>query len=212
MAVLALAAVTRVPGVSRDTAVGVAIPTLFGLGVLLALSPATPAGLETLLFGDPLGATDGDLVLAAALAVAVPATLARARHRLLAVGLERGGARGLGVRAGRVELLLLALLAATALVAVQGLGTLLVVALLVAPAVVARGVAHRLGALLVVAPVAAVALGVAGVYLSYYAGVAAGAAVAGLLVAGAALSGAARALRGRTWWAARARGPRPARW
>ena len=51
-----------------DTGVAVAVSALFGLGALLALSPATPAGLSGLLFGDVLGVSDGDLWAAARLA------------------------------------------------------------------------------------------------------------------------------------------------
>ena len=42
----------RVRGVGADNAVAVVITTLFGVGALLALSPASPPGLQGLLFGD----------------------------------------------------------------------------------------------------------------------------------------------------------------
>jgi ABC-type Mn2+/Zn2+ transport system permease subunit len=48
------------------------VTTMFGFGVLLALSPASPPGVEALLFGDVLGPSDADLAAAAALAVTVP--------------------------------------------------------------------------------------------------------------------------------------------
>jgi ABC-type Mn2+/Zn2+ transport system permease subunit len=76
----------------------------------------------------------------------------------------------------------LVLLALTILVAVQGLGNLLVVAVLVAPAATARGLTSRVGPMTAVAVVVAFAAGVGGLYLSYYAGTAAGASIAGLLV------------------------------
>jgi len=54
-----------------DVGVAVVVTTMFGAGVLLALSPQSPPGIETLLFGDILGPTDADLVSAAILAVLV---------------------------------------------------------------------------------------------------------------------------------------------
>src|SRR5262249_37544309 len=51
---LGIALAAAVPTVGRDTAVGIVITTLFGLGVLLALAPASPPGIQNLLFGDPL--------------------------------------------------------------------------------------------------------------------------------------------------------------
>ena len=59
------------PGVGREVAVAVVVTTMFGLGVLLALSPDSPPGIESLLFGDILGPTDADLIAAAVLAALV---------------------------------------------------------------------------------------------------------------------------------------------
>src|SRR5215207_4842163 len=75
VAALAIALAARVPGVSRDVAVGVVVTTLFGLGVLLALSPDSPPGIQEVLFGDILGPSDADLAAAAALAVLVGVAL-----------------------------------------------------------------------------------------------------------------------------------------
>jgi ABC-type Mn2+/Zn2+ transport system permease subunit len=198
VAALAVAAAAQVPAVGRDTAVAVVVTALLGTGVLLALSAAAPPGLDGLLFGDVLGVTNGDLALAALLAVATVAALRILHGRLLVVGFDRLSARALGVRAGVVDVALLVLLALALLVAVQGLGNLLVVAVLVAPASAARLVVRRMGPMMVVSGAIAVAAGIAGLYLSYYAGTAAGASIAGMLVgayAAAALAGRATTRR-----------------
>jgi ABC-type Mn2+/Zn2+ transport system permease subunit len=70
------------------------------------------------------------------------------------------------------------------LVAVQGLGNLLVVAVLVAPAAAARLLTRRLAPMMALAVLLGAVAGIGGLYLSYYARVAAGASIAGLLVAG----------------------------
>jgi ABC-type Mn2+/Zn2+ transport system permease subunit len=178
----AIALAARVPGVERDTAVAIVITSLFGLGVLLALAPSSPPGIENLLFGDLLGVSSADLVTAAALAAAVVIALATLHRLLLAVGFDRGSARALGASGLLADLSLLALIAAATLIAVRGLGNLLVVAVLVAPAATARLVANRFSSMMIVAAAVAVACGAGGLYLSYYAGTAGGASVAGLLV------------------------------
>jgi ABC-type Mn2+/Zn2+ transport system permease subunit len=76
----------------------------------------------------------------------------------------------------------LVLLAAAVLVAAQGLGTLLAVAALVGPAATSRLITHRIVPMMVTACGIGILAGAAGLYLSYYAGVAAGAAVAGCVV------------------------------
>jgi ABC-type Mn2+/Zn2+ transport system permease subunit len=200
LAALAIALVARLPGVSRDVGVAVVVTTMFGLGVLLALSPDSPPGIETLLFGDILGPTDGDLISAAALVALVGVALAVLHGRLLATGFDRGGARALGLSPAFADAALLVLLAAAIVVAVQGLGNLLVVAVFVGPAAAARNLTDRIGPMIAVAVGIAALAGLAGLYLSYYAGTAGGASVALAIVAAYLLSlpvGMLRSNRGR---------------
>jgi ABC-type Mn2+/Zn2+ transport system permease subunit len=192
VAALAVAAASQVPAIGRDTAVAVVITTLFGAGVLLALSPSSPPGLQGLLFGDVLGVSDTDLALAGALAALVVGALAVLHSRLLAVGFDRLSAPGLGVRPLIVDGALLVLLALALLVAVQGLGNLLVVAVLVAPASAARLVARRMAPMMVASALVAVVAGAGGLYLSYYAGTAAGASIAAILVGAYLVAGIGR--------------------
>src|SRR3954468_5061225 len=183
-AALVVGLAARTPGIESDTAVAVVVTGLFGLGVLLALSATSPPGLQGLLFGDVLGVTDGDLALAGVLALVVVLALRALHGRLLVVGFDRTSARQVGVSAAIVDASLLVLLALTILVAVQGLGNLLVVAVLVAPAATARLLARRMAPMMALSVGAALAAGVGGLYLSYYAGTAAGASIAALLVVG----------------------------
>ena len=178
VAAIAIAAAARTPAVGRDTAVAVVVTGLLGLGALLALSPDTPAGLGELLFGDVLGVSDTDLALALGLAVAVLLALTLLHGRLLIVGFDRLNARALGANPTAVDVALLLLIAAALLVAVQGLGNLLVVAVLVGPAACARAVTRRMSTMMVTAAATAVVAGVGGLYLSYYARTAAGASIA----------------------------------
>jgi ABC-type Mn2+/Zn2+ transport system permease subunit len=194
VAALAIAAAGRTPTIGHDTAVAVVVTALLGLGALLALSPDTPAGLQSLLCGDVLGVSDTDLALAGGLAIAMVAALRVLHPRLLAVGFDRGAAGALGIATAPVDAALGLLLAAAILVAVQGLGNLLVVAVLIAPAMAARLLARRMAPMLYLSAGVAVAGGAAGLYLSYYAGTAAGASIAGMLVAAYAIVAGVRLL------------------
>lgn len=198
VAALAVAVVGRMPEVGRDTGVAVAVTGLLGLGVLLALSPASPPGLQGLLFGDLLGVSGSDLLLAALLAAGVLVAIWILHGRLLIVGFDRLSARGLGVAATTVDVALLALLALALLVAVQGLGNLLVLAVLIAPAAAARMLTRRMAPMICASIVIATTSGVAGLYLSYYAKTAAGASIAAILIAVYATLATGRALV-RSW-------------
>jgi len=183
VAALAIALAARIAGVSREAAVAVVVTTMFGLGVLLALSPQSPPGVEALLFGDVFGVTDADLLTAAGLVVLVLAGLRLLHGRLLVAGFDRGTARSLGVSPAFADAALLVLLAAGIVVAVQGLGNLLVVAVFVGPAAAARQLSDRMLPMMVLSATIAALAGVAGLYLSYYAGTAGGASVALTIVA-----------------------------
>jgi len=184
VAAILVAMAGRDERIGTDTATAVVVSGMFGLGGLLALSPDAPARLEELLFGDPLGVTDADLAAAALLAVLGAGVLFALHRPLTAVAFDSGAG---GPPSARVRLALLLVLAGSLAVAVQGLGSLLVLAVLVAPAVAVRGHARTPGrAMLAGGAVAAVA-GVAGLYLSHHLGSAAGASVALALCAAAAV-------------------------
>jgi ABC-type Mn2+/Zn2+ transport system permease subunit len=82
-----------------------------------------------------------------------------------------------------VEAALMVLLAAAIVVAVQGLGNLLVVAVFVGPAAAARNLTERIVPMILFAVGIALLAGLAGLYLSYYAGTAGGASVVLAIVA-----------------------------
>lgn len=195
--------------IGPDTATAVVVSGMFGLGGLLALSPDAPARLEELLFGDPLGVSDSDLAAAAGLWLLGGACLFALHRPLTAVAFDaRGPASGLPP--ARVRLVLLFVLAAALAVAVQGLGSLLVLAVLVAPAVAIRGRVHSPGAAMAAGAGVAVLAAVAGLYASFHLGTAAGASVALALCAAAAL-GSLRRPGARARRATARAGPRPAR-
>jgi ABC-type Mn2+/Zn2+ transport system permease subunit len=181
---IALAA--RDTRLDADAATAVAVTGLVGAGALFALLPDAPQRLEELLFGDPLGVSNGDLVAGALLLAAGGSALAALHRPLSATSFDAAGAASLGLRPALVRLALLILLAAAVAVAVQGLGALLVLAVLVAPPVAVRGhVRTPVAAMLAGATLAALC-GVAGIQLSASAGGAAGATVALVLCAAAA--------------------------
>jgi ABC-type Mn2+/Zn2+ transport system permease subunit len=183
VAALAVAVASAVPGLGRNVAVAVVVTSLFGLGALLALSPASPPGIQGLLFGDVLAVSDGDLALSGALALVIILALRLAHGRLLAVGFDRSSAASLGASPAVADGVVLTLLAGAILVGVQGLGNLLVVAVLVGPAATARLLASRMLPMMGLSVAIAVLCGAGGLLLSYYAGTAAGASVAAVLVA-----------------------------
>ncbi len=178
VAAISIAAASRQHAVSPDVAVAVTVTALFGAGTLLALSPEVPVRLGELLFGDPLSVTTTDLLATAALALVTLIALAYGHRTLTLSGFDPQTAHSLGGSNGRAGALLLGLLALTVLIAVQALGNLLVVAIVIAPGAAALRHCRSLVGAAAVAAAVAVAAGVAGIYLSYWANLAAGASIA----------------------------------
>jgi zinc/manganese transport system permease protein len=143
----------------------------FGLGcgfLFLSLYHGVLAGYETLLFGDFLGITRGQVLVLTVVAVLALIFLALAGRPLLFASVDEGvaSARGVPVRAlGLGFLLFLGLaVAATA----QITGALLVFALLVAPAATAQLITTRIGAGLLLTVVLGVLITWAGLALAYF--------------------------------------------
>lgn len=199
----AAGAIRLVLGLRRlepDIAVAVVVTAMVGLGTLLALAPATPTRLSELLFGDPLSVDTADLAATGAGALVLLGALGALHRPLLVSAFDPQSWPRVGARGG--GLALLALLALAILVAVQGLGNLLVVALLVAPGAAALRLCSRVVPALALAAGLAVVAGLAGLYVSHYLELAAGASVAlaslALVPLAALLSHArSRARRGR---------------
>ena len=193
---LLIAAAARDDRIGFEVATAVGVTAMLGLGALLALAPATPPRLAELLFGDPLSATSGDILLAAALAVIGGAVLVALQRPFAALVFDPVGTPALGVAPGAVRVALALLLAAVVCVAVQSLGSLLALAAIVAPPLaIRRHVRSPAQAVFAGAAVGAVA-GIAGIYASFKLDMAAGASVALALCVAAAI-GSALPARGR---------------
>ncbi len=203
VAAVAVALAARDERIGSDTATAVVVTGAFGLGVLLALRPEAPARLEELLFGDPLGVADSDLLAATALLVLGGSVLALGHRALTTVAFDPHTSGAAGIPAAPVAVGLLLVLAGAVAVAVQGLGSLLVLAVLVAPSVAVGDRVRSPGRAMAAGAGVAVLAGIAGIYSSFHIGGAAGASVALALCAAAGLGSTVRQLARRTPRAAR---------
>jgi ABC-type Mn2+/Zn2+ transport system permease subunit len=185
-----LARLTRRRATSADAATGLLLTGALALGAVLASDVYhSGAGVDRLLFGTLLGIGDGDLWLAAAVALAALAATAALARTWLATGFDPAGAPALGIPAQRGDWILLALLAATVVAVLPAVGALLVSTLLVVPAATARLLTGSLRALLATSVVLAAVEGCAGLLLAYHLDLPPGPAIA--IVGGASFALAA---------------------
>lgn len=180
---------------SADTATGILLPTLFGLGVAVLAATGRAGRLDDLLFGSILGVGGQDLVLAGAVVVAVLVVFAVAGKELAFAAFDRATAQALGYRVALLDAVLLTLVAAAVTAGLRAVGSILLAALLLGPPLAARLVCRTFWPLVALAAGLGALSGVAGLYLTWHLEVGAGPAivlVVAATVALAALYGAAR--------------------
>ena len=179
---------------AADAVTGLLLVAALALGVILASDVFhSGARVDQLLFGTLLGLDGGDLTAAAvAAALAALATLLLG-PAWLASGFDREGARTLGAPVGTADALLLVLVAVAVVTALPAVGALLTTALFIVPAASARLLARSVPGLLAWSVLLAALEGVVGVYVSVWADIPPGAAIATLGAAVFAVVSLARA-------------------
>jgi ABC-type Mn2+/Zn2+ transport system permease subunit len=168
---------------SEDTGIGLLFVGMLGLGVVIISRTSSYAGsLAGILFGDALGVQTGDLrVLAVGLLVTLVTAIVFYRP-FLALSFNEDKAKLLGMRPAMAQAVLLGLVTLAVVIAFKTVGTLLVFGLLIAPPATASLVTRRVPSMMLVAVGVGALAVVGGLYLSYYAGTAAGATMATLSV------------------------------
>ncbi|WP_309135367.1 metal ABC transporter permease [Cellulomonas sp.] len=168
LAVVLVGAVRGGGRVKEDAAIGIVFTTLFALGLVLVSVTPSDTDLNHIVFGNVLGVSTSDLVQVAVLAAVAAATLLLKRRDLVLFAFDPTHAHAIGLSPRRLGALLLGVLAVTAVVALQVVGVVLVVAMLVIPGATARLLTDRFGRMLVLAPVLSATSAVVGLYLSYW--------------------------------------------
>lgn len=169
--------VSRRGVVREDTAIGVIFTGMFALGILLMSRVRSFRDLSHILFGNILGVRPGDLLLIGGITTAVLLTLGLLHKELELTSYDPSYAQVIGLKADRLRLVLLILLALTVVTCIQVVGVILTSALLVTPAAAAALLTNRLPRMMLLAALIAVFSAAVGLYASYYADVASGAAI-----------------------------------
>jgi manganese/iron transport system permease protein len=166
-------------GVLReDTAIGILFAAALALGVALISTMKTYAvDLNHILFGNVLGVGVGDLVLTAALSAVVLAAIVLFYKEWLVTSFDPVLAATLRLPLQALRNGMLVLIALTVVVSLQTVGVGLVAAMLVTPAATAQLLTRRLPTMMVTAAGIGAISSVVGLYASYYADIATGAAI-----------------------------------
>ncbi|KUI33046.1 ABC transporter [Mycobacterium sp. IS-1742] len=178
-----IAAVGRSARLASDTAIGLLLVGMLALGVVIvSRSQSFAVDLTGFLFGDVLAVRTGDL---AVLAVALLLTLAAVvvgQRAFVAVTFDPRKAATLGLRPELAVPALTVLVAIAMVASFHVVGTLLVLGLLIAPPATALLWARSVPRVMLIAAALGSAAVVTGLVISWHAGTAGGATIAGVAV------------------------------
>ncbi|MFI7119216.1 metal ABC transporter permease [Amycolatopsis sp. NPDC049868] len=168
LAVALIGVVRDTSRVKEDAAIGIVFTTLFALGLVLISVTPSQTDLNHIIFGNLLGVDTSDLIQIGVLGAITLTLLVLKRRDFTLYAFDPTHAHAIGLNPRVLGAALLGLLALTAVVALQVVGVILVVAMLIIPGATAYLLTDRFGHMLVIAPSFSVLAAVAGLYLSYH--------------------------------------------
>ncbi|MEU4602288.1 metal ABC transporter permease [Kribbella sp. NPDC023972] len=168
LAVALIGIVRDTSRVKEDAVIGIVFTTLFAFGLVLVSVTPSQTDLNHIIFGNILGVSTPDLIQIGVLAAVALVVLLLKRRDLTLYAFDPIHAHAIGLSPRRLGALLLGMLALTAVVALQVVGVILVVAMLIIPGATAYLLTDRSGRMLLIAPIISAVCSVVGIYLSYW--------------------------------------------
>jgi len=164
--------------IKYDTAIGILFVGAFAAGILIISrqNNYTP-DLFSFVFGNVLGVSWNDVWTTAALSAVILLLVLLFYKEILFVAYDPSMAAASGLPVAAIQYGLLALIGVTTVIGLQTVGIVLVVALLVTPAATAQLLTRRLPPMMAVGALVGVLSSLVGLYIAYYADVAASAAI-----------------------------------
>jgi zinc transport system permease protein len=166
-----------------DAAIGIVSSFGIACGILLtSVAGGFNVDLFSFLFGNILSISRDELLIAAALFCIVIVTVVFFYNDLFAITFDEELAKSSGIRAGRINGVLVVLTALTVVLAMKLVGIMLISALLIVPAVTALQVARGFRTTIITAAGCAVFSVVAGIFASFAMNLPAGGAIVAISI------------------------------
>ena len=166
--VAAIGFVKQKSRIKEDTVIGLVFTGFFALGLVLVSKVRSNIDLTHILFGNVLGISSSDIQQTLLISSLVVSLLLVFRRDLLLFCFDPTHARSIGINTGLLHYLLLSVLSLTAVVGLQTVGVILVVAMLVTPGATAYLLTDRFDRMTLLAIGSSVLSSVLGVYVSYW--------------------------------------------
>ncbi len=154
--------------VKEDTVIGLVFTGFFALGIVLVSKIKSNIDLMHILFGSPLGISLSDIQQTIFISILVVLLLSIFRKDLMLYCFDPRHAKTVGINVGFLHYLLLTCLSLAAVVGLQTVGIVLVVAMLITPGATAYLLTDKFDRLSLISILSSIVSSVLGIYLSYW--------------------------------------------
>ena len=154
--------------VKEDTVIGLVFTGFFALGIVLVSKIKSNIDLMHILFGSPLGISLSDIKQTIFISILVVLLLSIFRKDLMLYCFDPRHAKTVGINVGFLHYLLLTCLSLAAVVGLQTVGIVLVVAMLITPGATAYLLTDKFDRLSLISVLSSIVSSVVGIYLSYW--------------------------------------------
>jgi manganese/iron transport system permease protein len=151
----------------EDTVMGIVFTGLFAVGLVMFSKTSTDLHLDHILFGNILGIEPGQITKTGWICGGVFLVMVVMRKDLLLFCFDPLHARSIGLNTSLLYYVLLSLLAATIVSAMEAVGILLVIAMLITPGCVAYLLTSRFEIMLILSVLSAALSFLTGIYVSF---------------------------------------------
>ena len=154
--------------VKEDTVIGLVFTGFFALGIVLVSKIKSNIDLHSILFGSPLGISLSDVKQTLFISVLVVVLLSLFRKDLMLYCFDPRHAKTVGINVLFLHYLLLTCLSLAAVVGLQSVGIILVVAMLITPGATAYLLTDQFDNMTIISVLSAIVSSVIGIYVSFW--------------------------------------------
>jgi len=154
--------------VKEDTVIGLVFTGFFALGIVLVSKIRSNIDLMHILFGSPLGISLSDINQTIFISLLVVVILTIFRKDLMLYCFDPRHAKTVGINVSFLHYLLLTCLSLAAVVGLQTVGIVLVVAMLITPGATAYLLTDKFDRMSIISVVSSIVSSLLGIYLSYW--------------------------------------------
>ncbi len=154
--------------VKEDTVIGLVFTGFFALGIVLVSKIKSNIDLHSILFGSPLGISLSDVKQTIFISLLVVILLSIFRKDLMLYCFDPRHAKTVGINVLFLHYLLLTCLSLAAVVGLQSVGIILVVAMLITPGATAYLLTDKFDNMTIISVLSAVISSLIGIYISFW--------------------------------------------